>query len=191
MSSKPQSGQASRLTPSSSGHFSTVFIFNGPVPPPDNATSAAIDPPPRKAFAHLNCEPLPATTTIEDPEQPNVLSVLAPFEDQLLDIVSDAELRDFVGKVRTIDCRSLSKGYQALTPPCFSLDLQIILKGGALAGVQGSCDVSAHVEGLTPPVGQGGGVVIRGVEVDGGVWIGRRTGLAGLLEEAVLSAGER
>jgi len=51
----------------------------------------------------------------------------------------------------------------------------VILKGGALAGVQGACDVSAHVDGLTPPVGEGEGVVIRGVEVDGAVWIGRRT----------------
>lgn len=103
----------------------------------------------------------------------------------MLDIVSEAELRAFVGKVRISGFRlPLPQGIFRLDIALSLTNSQIILKGGALAGVQGSCDVSAHVEGLTPPVGQAGGIVIRGVEVDGGVWIGRRTGLAGLLDEA-------
>lgn len=79
---------------------SKVFIFNGPVPPDSSSPSTISVPAPRKAFAHLVLDPLAATTTVPDPLRPNALLVEAPFEDAPLDVVSEAELSDFVGKVR-------------------------------------------------------------------------------------------
>jgi hypothetical protein len=135
---------------------SIVLIYNGPVPNQSDASlssSLAVS-----ASAHPLPFPLPPTVvgrllpthfipsiTIPHPTLHRVFLVSAPFEHLPLEILRANQLSDFVSK--------------------------ILLRGGALAGVEGWCDVAVRVEGL----GEGEReLVVEGVKVEGQVWVGKQ-----------------
>lgn len=121
------------------GVLPEVLIFNGPVPEDDDdgvwaqerGDRPLPDPLPARVFGRLLPDDhLPSTSEMH-PTIPRVLIVTSPFHDAPMEILDNAELRSFVGKVRSIWTYSFAVHDLTFFPsPC----AQIIFKGGALAG---------------------------------------------------------
>lgn len=137
-----------RLTPHAFLPFtspSSVFIFNGPVPPPTstNVPFARLQPP----------SSLPATTLSHPSGNPLLLVVLADFKDLPLEILRPNELSNFVGKI-------LIKG-GALAGVKGKADVRVWVEG--LTKEDGG-EGEQEDDGL---------LGVKGVGVEGEVWVGR------------------
>ncbi|CED82775.1 hypothetical protein [Phaffia rhodozyma] len=152
------------------GVLPEVLIFNGPVPDDDddddddNAQAFSTwgadkyirsdqartlagdrplpDPLPKGVFGRLLPDDHLPSTSEKHPTEPRVLIVTSPFKDAPVEILDSAQLRSFVAK--------------------------LIFKGGALAGVKGTCDCRTLIKGLGSDV-----VEINGIPFQGEVYMGR------------------